>query len=74
MPLLLRHLMPLIIIGAMLMISLAFTFGMIAFLSRFFRRPEREPLRGPVIDGTATEIRDEPAAMSPPAMSPPRAN
>ncbi len=69
MPHLLRHLLPLLIIGAMLLVSLLFTLTLIALLGRIFRRPEvRSRAGGPVIEGTATEVPQEPAVIpSPPA-------
>lgn len=60
MPLLLRHLMPLIVIASLFAISMIFVFATLAVFGRMFRRPERELARGPLIEGVASEVRDAP--------------
>ncbi|WP_374448594.1 hypothetical protein [Stella sp.] len=67
MPLLLRHLMPLIVIGAFFLFSLLCTLAVIAALGRMFGRRPTEIGRGPVIEGEATQVPAEPAARDPQA-------
>ncbi|BBK36281.1 hypothetical protein STAQ_13590 [Allostella sp. ATCC 35155] len=55
MPLLLRHLMPLIVIGAFLVFSVICTLVMISLLGRSFSQRPREVARGPLIEGEARE-------------------
>lgn len=55
MPLLLRHLMPLIVIGAFLLFSVICTLAMISLLGRSFSQRPREIARGPLIEGEARD-------------------
>ena len=56
MPLLLRHLMPLIVIGAFFLFSLICTLAVISLLGRAFGARPREIARGPLIEGEAKEV------------------
>ena len=56
MPLLLRHLMPLIVIGAFFIFALIFTLTVISLLGRAFSQRPREIARGPLIEGEAREV------------------
>ncbi len=65
MPLMLRHLMPLIVIGAFFLFSLLCTLALITLLGRMFGRPAARLPRGPVIEGEARTIEAEPAVLPP---------
>ncbi|BBK31031.1 hypothetical protein EDC65_1528 [Stella humosa] len=75
MPLVLRHLMPLIVIGTLFVISLVFTLVLLSALGLLFARKRDRLARGPVIEGNAAVIPDEPALReeTPGAGQPPRA-
>lgn len=62
MPLLLRHLMPLIVIGVFFIFSVVCTLLLLTVIGRMFGRQPKALRRGPVIEGQATEVR-EPAIL-----------
>ena len=67
MPLLLRHLMPLIVIGDFFLFSLLCTLTVITLIGRMFGRQPPRVARGPVIEGEATQVPAEPATRDPQA-------
>jgi hypothetical protein len=58
MPLLLRHLMPLIVIAGLFVFSLLFVLTLLTLFGRLFRRPDPVPHRGPTLEGTAKVVED----------------
>lgn len=66
MPLLLRHLMPLIVIASLFVFSISVVLAILAFFARLFRRPEAttRPM-GPIVEGTARTVEDGSAASRP---------
>lgn len=67
MPLLLRHLMPLIVIGSFFLFSLLCTLTLVTLLGRMFGRQPPRVGRGPVIEGEATEVPADTNARDPQA-------